>query len=119
MSDLSDFYNSTGISGLDWRAGIMLLLGLGFVFVAIVKGREPYVLLPIGLGVIIANLPDTGMTDFVVGSDGNQESGIFGIVLYYGLTFWDNIYFNRVVMSSCKFFVDSKFRQLDLIDTRS
>jgi carboxybiotin decarboxylase len=89
LSDFSDFYNSTGIAGLDWRAGIMLLLGLGFIFVAVVKGREPYVLLPIGLGVLIANLPDTHMTAFVAGTTENQESGIFGIVLYYGLTFWD------------------------------
>jgi sodium ion-translocating decarboxylase beta subunit len=80
---------SSGVANMDWRAGLMLAAGLAFIFLAVAKGREPYVLLPIGLGVIIANLPFTGMTDFVAGSNANQESGIFGIVLYYGLTFWD------------------------------
>ncbi len=89
MSDFVDFYNSTGISGLEWRSGIMLVIGLGFMFLAITKGREPYVLLPIGIGIIIANLPFTGLTDFAASADGHQKSGIFGIVLYYGLTFWD------------------------------
>ena len=67
----------------------MLLVGLVFIFLAISRKREPYVLLPIGLGVIITNLPLTGMTDFTTDLSGNQESGIFGIVLHYGLTFWD------------------------------
>jgi oxaloacetate decarboxylase beta subunit len=47
------------------------------------------VLLPIGLGIIIGNLPLAGMTDFAGVSSGQQESGIFGIIFHFGLSFWD------------------------------
>ena len=67
----------------------MILVGLGFVYLAITRGREPYVLLPIGIGVILTNLPETGLTAFGPGPSGRHESGIFGIVLHYGLSFWD------------------------------
>ena len=87
MTELVDFLNSTGIANIDWRAGVMVVVGLGFIFMAVTRGHEPYVLLPIGLGIVIANLPLTGMTEF--DPSGDLESGIFGIVLHYGLTFWD------------------------------
>ena len=67
----------------------MVLVGLGFIFLAISRDMEPYELLPIGLGVIIANLPLTGMGIFVPGEMGHQESGIFGVVFHYGLSFWN------------------------------
>ena len=89
MTELADFLGSSGFASMDWRDVIMIAAGLGFVYLAITGDREPYVLLPIGLGVIIANLPGTGLTDFAVGSAEGQESGIFGIILYYGLSFWD------------------------------
>ncbi len=67
----------------------MMVVGLGFIYLAITRGREPYVLLPIGIGIILTNLPETELTAFEPGAGGQQESGIFGIVLYYGLEFWD------------------------------
>ena len=82
-------FESLGFTNMDWRAGIMLVVGLAFIYLAISRDREPYVLLPIGLGIVIANLPGTGLTDFASGASGGQESGIFGIVFHYGLDFWD------------------------------
>ena len=89
MVEFLDFLRATGIANIDWRAGIMLAVGIGFVYVAISNDREPYVLLPIGLGIIITNLPGTGMTDFVAGSSTPQESGMFGVILHYGLSLWN------------------------------
>ena len=89
MTDVLDFLRDSGLANLDWRAGIMLVVGLAFIYVAIGRNREPYVLLPIGLGIIIANLPGTGMTEFVSGSSVPGESGIFGIILHYGLSPWN------------------------------
>ena len=90
MSELQDFLNSTGFANIDWRHGIMLGVGLVFVYVAISRDMEPYELLPIGLGVVIANLgPFTGLTDVPTPGAGFQESGIFGIVFHYGLSFWN------------------------------
>ena len=89
MTGFVEFFESSGLANLDWRQAVMIVWGLGFVYLAITRGREPYVLLPIGLGIIIANLPETGMTHFEPGTAGRQDAGIFGIVLYYGLSFWD------------------------------
>ncbi len=89
MSEITDFLNSSGLTNLDWRAAVMVCVGLGFIFLAISRDMEPYELLPIGLGVIIANLPLAGMAIFVPGEMGHQESGIFGVVFHYGLSFWN------------------------------
>ncbi len=69
----------------------MLLVGLAFIYLAITRGLEPYELLPIGLGILIANLvPElTRLTTFQEGAAGFQESGIFGVVFHYGLSFWN------------------------------
>ncbi len=89
MTEINDFLNSSGLTNLDWRAVVMVLVGLGFIFLAISRDMEPYELLPIGLGVIIANLPLAGMAIFVPSEMGHQESGIFGVVFHYGLSFWN------------------------------
>ena len=89
MTEITDFLNSSGITNLDWRAVVMVVVGLGFIFLAISRDMEPYELLPIGLGVIIANLPLAGMALFVPSEMGHQESGIFGVVFHYGLSFWN------------------------------
>ncbi len=68
----------------------MLAVAFIFIFLAISKELEPYELLPIGLGIIVANLgPATGLLDFAADSSEFQESGIFGIVFHYGLSFWN------------------------------
>ncbi len=89
MTEITDFLNSSGLTNLDWRAVVMVVVGLGFIFLAISRDMEPYELLPIGLGVIIANLPLAGMALFVPSEMGHQESGIFGVVFHYGLSFWN------------------------------
>lgn len=74
---------------MDWRNSLMILLGLAFITVAIKKGLEPYELLPIGLGILVANLPGTGLLNVSLGSGDVQESGLFGIIFRYGLSFWN------------------------------
>ena len=89
MTELLQFLNSTGFMNIDWRNGVMLLVALGFIYLAISRGLEPYELLPIGLGIMIANLPLTGLTTFDAASSVFQESGIFGIIFHFGLSFWN------------------------------
>ena len=91
MSEFVDFLRDTGLYQIDPGQGIMLLVGLGFIYLAITRDLEPYELLPIGLGILIANLvPDlTRLTLFQEGATGYQESGIFGIIFHYGLSFWN------------------------------
>ena len=89
MTDLLDFLGDSGFAEIDWRAIILLAVGIAFVYVAIGRDREPYVLLPIGLGIILTNLPNTGLTEFVGGSSTPQESGFFGVILEFGLRSWN------------------------------
>ena len=89
MSEFIDFFNSTGFVAINWKNCLMLLVGLIFIYIAINKNLEPYELLPIGLGVIVANLPLTGLLDSPTTSTGYQESGIFCIFFHYGLSFWN------------------------------
>ena len=67
------------------------MLGVGFVFIylAISRDMEPYELVPIGLGILVANLPLTGLMDVPTATSGFQESGIFGIIFHFGLSFWN------------------------------
>ena len=89
MDALLDFFRSTGFSQIGLGECLMILVGLAFIYLAVARDMEPYELLPIGLGVIVANLPLTGL--LVPPSDGGgfQEAGIFGIIFHYGLSFWN------------------------------
>ncbi len=57
MELLSDFLNNTGWYMLDYRYVIMIGVGILFCYLAIAKDYEPLLLLPIGFGVIVGNLP--------------------------------------------------------------
>jgi sodium ion-translocating decarboxylase beta subunit len=86
--ELEKLINNSGFTNLAWENGILILVGLCFIYLAIAKKREPYELLPIGLGIILANLPLTRLTDFDRGSGDVQTSGIFGVIFFFGLSFW-------------------------------
>jgi oxaloacetate decarboxylase beta subunit len=65
-----------GITHLTLGHGIMIAAGGALVVVAVVKQYEPMLLLPIGFGCIVANLPLTGMVG---------EHGLFGILYQAGI----------------------------------
>jgi oxaloacetate decarboxylase beta subunit len=71
----------TGFEVLTLGQIIMLLIGLLLIGLAIKKEMEPLILLPIGFGVIIANLPLTGLT---------EEGGLLQLIYNYGLA-WNFI----------------------------
>jgi oxaloacetate decarboxylase beta subunit len=85
--NVQDYLNQIGLTNLGWGNVVLIVLGLGFIFVAIAKKMEPYELLPIGIGIILANLPLTRLTSY----DPNavQGSGLLGIFFHYGLSFWN------------------------------
>lgn len=57
---LKQFFASTGIAtmatGDGWMNLVMILVGLVFLYLAIVKDFEPYLLIPISFGIILVNL---------------------------------------------------------------
>jgi oxaloacetate decarboxylase beta subunit len=81
-----NFGLQTGFAHLTLGQGIMILIGLGFIALAIKKNWEPLELLPIGAGMILANLPLTGLATLPgVGDGGPGTAGLLGIILKYGL----------------------------------
>ena len=89
MEQLLDFIRTTGLANLGWRDVVMIFVGIIFIYLAIKKDWEPYELLPMGLGIIAANLPLTGLITPPTSDSLNQEAGIFGIFFHYGLSFWN------------------------------
>jgi len=79
----------TGFAFLTVGKIVMILVGLGFITLAIRKKWEPYVLLPIGAGMILANLPITGLTTEPYPGMAAGGAGLLGIILKYGVFYWN------------------------------
>lgn len=54
---LSQVVGSTGFVNLSWKNIIMLLIGGIFIYLGIAKDYEPLLLVPIGFGILIGNIP--------------------------------------------------------------
>ena len=53
----ADFLTYTGFANVAWANVIMILVGAFFIWLAIKKDFEPLLLIPIGLGIILGNIP--------------------------------------------------------------
>ena len=62
-SKLADFLSYTGFANVEWANIIMIAVGAFFIWLAIKKDFEPLLLIPIGLGIILGNIPfkDAGL----------------------------------------------------------
>jgi oxaloacetate decarboxylase beta subunit len=79
---INRFFSFTGFANATWGHMIMLIVGLGFIFLAIKYDYEPLLLIPIGVGVIIGNIPfmlDAGL------KIGVYEEGSVLNYLYFGV----------------------------------
>ena len=91
MKVVESFWNSTGIAQFfangGWMNVIMTALGCVLIFLAIKKNFEPYLLIPIALGMILTNIPGSGVFTKTFAEDGSASySGLIGY-LYYGVKF--------------------------------
>lgn len=66
----------SGFTSLTWQNSVMMLLGCLLLFLAVARGIEPLLLIPIGFGAILGNLPITGLT---------EEGGILNILFKAGI----------------------------------
>lgn len=74
MDFLSFLYQNV-VENFDYRMIIMWAIGGVLIWLAIKKDMEPTLLLPIGFGVILVNLPLSGAIDQIVG-DATQEGAL-------------------------------------------
>lgn len=61
LETLEKFAEGMGILNMDIRSAIMLVVACLFLFLAIRKGFEPLLLVPIGFGMLLSNMPVTGI----------------------------------------------------------
>ncbi len=61
MEGISQLFYGSGLYNLQWDQALMMLICLGLLFLAIRKGFEPLLLLPIGFGGLMANIPEAGL----------------------------------------------------------
>jgi oxaloacetate decarboxylase beta subunit len=61
LDTLTRFTEDMGIFSLDYKSAIMIGVSLLFLFLAIRKGFEPLLLVPIAFGMLLSNLPLTGI----------------------------------------------------------
>ena len=78
MELLKILYGTTGISMITGRQLIMIIISLILLYLAIKKQYEPYLLLPISFGMLLANLP-------AVANEGLMEKGGLLYYLYQGV----------------------------------
>ena len=57
INSLSQFWEFTGFANCTWQHLVMILIGIVFITLGIVKKWEPLLLVPIGFGMIIGNIP--------------------------------------------------------------
>lgn len=75
MENLNLLWQSTGLYNFEAGQAFMMLVGFLLLFLAIKKDFEPLLLLPIGFGAILSNIPVAGIA---------EEGGIL-YYLYYGI----------------------------------
>lgn len=89
MEGLLILWSETGIANFQLGQLCMIAVGCLLLFLAIRKGFEPLLLLPIGFGAILANIPNAGFTEpggllyyvYHVGI----ETGVFPLLIFMGV----------------------------------
>ncbi|MCD4679243.1 MAG: sodium ion-translocating decarboxylase subunit beta [Bacteroidales bacterium] len=79
-----NFLGYTGFSNATVGHFVMLLVGLFFIFLAIKYDYEPLLLIPIGVGILIGNIPFTENAGLKIGV---YEDGSIMNYLYYGVKY--------------------------------
>ena len=80
FDSLQQFWSFTGFYNCTWQHLVMVAIGLIFIFLGIVKKWEPLLLVPIGFGIFVGNIPlPSGM------QVGIYEEGSVLNILYQGV----------------------------------
>lgn len=84
MDSLQGFWDNTSFPNFTYKHLIMIVVGLVFIYLGIAKNWEPLLLIPIGFGILIGNVPFTEGYQI-----GIYEKGSVLSILYSGvLTGW-------------------------------
>jgi len=78
-----------GFANLHWTNGVMLIVGLVLLYLAIKKDIEPVLLVPIGFGCILVNIPLAGLMDeggfLKIIYDSGVITEVFPLLIFVGI----------------------------------
>ena len=89
MDKLLLLWDSTALAHFEAGQLVMMLVGFGLLYLAIVKKFEPLLLLPIGFGALLTNIPIAGFSEaggllhyiYKIGID----TGVFPLLIFMGV----------------------------------
>jgi len=89
MEKLSILWQTTALANFELGQLVMMAVGLLLLYLAIVRKFEPLLLLPIGFGALLTNIPLAGFSDpggilYYVYKIG-IESGVFPLLIFMGV----------------------------------
>ena len=93
ISNLNEFIAFTGFANATWGHAVMLCVGLLFLYLGIAKDLEPMLLVPIGFGILLGNIPFFPGTQVGIYEDGSLLNylhfgllkGIYPPMIFLGL----------------------------------
>ena len=89
MDNLISLWASSGLAQVAGGQAIMMLVGFGLLYLAISRGFEPLLLVPIGFGTVLANMPGTDFLEvggllYMIYHAG-IETGLFPLLIFMGV----------------------------------
>ena len=93
LQNFQYFFNTTGFVHLEWGNLVMIVIGIAFIYMAVAKGWEPLLLLPIGFGILLGNIPAAAGVSISVYDEGSVLSylyagvklGIYPPLIFFGI----------------------------------
>jgi oxaloacetate decarboxylase beta subunit len=76
IESINELITTSGLLNITFKEIIVMAIALILIYLAVAKEYEPYLLIPIGFGMLLANLPLTGLMD---AASGGENGGL----LYY------------------------------------
>ncbi|MCX4331131.1 MAG: sodium ion-translocating decarboxylase subunit beta [Muribaculaceae bacterium] len=83
LGNIAQFWHLTGLYNASWQNLVMIAIGIFFIWLAIKKNFEPMLLVPIGFGMLIGNIPFDTNAGLEIGI---YEEGSVLNILYGGVS---------------------------------
>lgn len=81
LENLQTFISFTGFANAEWGNLIMIVVGLAFLYLGIAKKFEPMLLVPIGFGILVGNIPFSAGYQIGIYEDGSVLNYLyFGVI---------------------------------------
>lgn len=81
LDSLQKFWNNTSFANFEYKYLVMILVGLVFIYLGIAKNWEPLLLIPIGFGILVGNVPFTEGYKIGIYEPGSVLSILYGGVI--------------------------------------